>query len=187
MKTELIKQLALRVSVRAMVVLLLLSTVLGCGRSDLNITLPEGGVLVDVPAVRDVQTGDSSDMLVALVITPPAAATIVNGVAMFTAFARYSSGRAVNVTAMSTWSIANPMIATLRGAGSFVGARPGTAQVTATYMGFTATADLTVSDAQLMSIVVTPNRAMVPPGTTQSFIANGRFSNGQMLDRKSVV
>ncbi len=185
MKNYLFTQLALRWYARSLVALLLLTSLVACGRSELELRYSEAGV-VDARVNRDGQTDvvgpDANDPVVSLQITPPNASTIVNGVSVYTALARLQSGRTVNVTGASVWTSSDDATARFRTPGTIVGVRQGSVRITATYMGMSAFAQLTVIDAQLVSIMVTPNRAMVPPGTTQTFIANGRFSNGQNID-----
>src|SRR5207244_12249719 len=88
-------------------------------------------------------------------------------------------------TGMSTWMSSNQMVADVSNAGGPGGGRgsvtalaPGTATITATYMGVSSTAMVTVSSATLTSIQVTRANPSIPKGNVQPFQAVGIFSDG---------
>ena len=117
-----------------------------------------------------------------LQITPATEDAIVGGPNVeFTATAIYSDGTSVDVTDTATWSSSDDAIATID-AGAATAVAAGTATITAEFDGETDTAELTVTDAVLDSIVVTPATASIPAGTTQQFTAVGYYNNGTSLD-----
>jgi|GEM_PF-133129 len=117
-----------------------------------------------------------------LQITPATEDAIVGGPTVeFTATAIYSDGTSVDVTDTATWTSDDDAIATID-AGVATAVAAGVATITAEFDGQTDTAELTVTDAVLDSIVVTPATASIPAGTTQQFTAVGYYNNGTSLD-----
>ena len=55
---------------------------------------------------------------------------------------------------------------------------PGTATITALFAGEVGTASLTVTNAELTSITITPSDASIALGGSQQFTATGNFSDG---------
>lgn len=78
------------------------------------------------------------------------------------------------------WTSSNPQVLTidnLTRKGLVTGVAPGTAVVTATSGGTTGQVTVTVTDAQLVSIAVTPTNPSVAAGTTEPFTATGTFTD----------
>jgi len=96
------------------------------------------------------------------------------------ATALYSDGSTRNVTGMSTWTSSNQTVADVTnqgGRGQVTGLSDGSATITATFMGFTATSAVSVTSAKLTSIQVTPINATLPKGTVQQYQAVGIYSD----------
>jgi hypothetical protein len=64
---------------------------------------------------------------------------------------------------------------------------PGTATISASSGATVGSATLTVTDAQLETIEVTPPTPRIPDGTTQQFIARGTYSDGSTQDITTLV
>lgn len=91
---------------------------------------------------------------------------------------RFDDGSSAVVTPEATWTSDAPAVATV-GAGGLVNAvSVGTAGISATHSGHSGSAVVTVSPAELDSIVVTPDPGNLPAGTDLAFVAMGQFSNG---------
>lgn len=91
---------------------------------------------------------------------------------------RYSNGQSQPVTAMSTWGSSAASVATISSAGLLTAVAPGTATVTATIGTFSANLALTVTNAQVSSIVVTPAAPSLGVGRTVQLVATGTFTDG---------
>jgi trimeric autotransporter adhesin len=122
----------------------------------------------------------------ALVVDPPLASIAAGTASPFTATGVYSDGSTADLTALATWSSSDASVATISNAsgshGVADGVAPGRAVVTATFDGRSETAELTVTDAYLVAIAVTPSGASAPVGRTEPLTATGTFSDGSAQD-----
>lgn len=91
---------------------------------------------------------------------------------------RYSNGLTQPVTSMTTWASSSASVATLSSAGLLTAVAPGTATITATVGTFSANLALTVSDAEVTSIVITPAAPSLGIGRTLQLVATGSFTDG---------
>jgi uncharacterized protein YjdB len=118
-------------------------------------------------------------------------ASIARGTTVqFTATATLTNGTTENATGLVVWSSSNTSVASvnLNGAqGLTMGVAAGTATITATANGVSASANLTVTSATLTSINVTPVNALIPLGTVQQFTATGTFSDSTTQDITGTV
>jgi uncharacterized protein YjdB len=122
--------------------------------------------------------------LVELQVTPFAASMIIGQLQPFVATAIYSDGSTQNVTGMTTWSSSSPMVADVRnmggmgGRGTVTALSAGTATITGSYMGMSASGFVTVSDAKLTGISVSPPALALRVGETQGLQAIALYSDG---------
>jgi len=121
-------------------------------------------------------------VVVSLSIAPIAPTVrLGTGNVRFVATEIFSDGTQANVSAQSVWTSSTPAIATINNANNRGLATPvaaGTTTITATFMGLTATTTLTVTNAVITSISVTPIAPVVPVGTVTQFTATAIFSDG---------
>jgi hypothetical protein len=103
----------------------------------------------------------------------------------------YSDGSIQDVSEQVSWATDNATFATISNAtgdrGQTLALSPGAITISATTLdGIVGTATLTVTEAQLLSINVTPSELTLPMGTRQTVSAEGSFSDGsvQNLDDK---
>ncbi|AZQ09378.1 Ig-like domain-containing protein [Shewanella khirikhana] len=93
-------------------------------------------------------------------------------------------GLSLNVTAQSQWQAAAPSVATVDNAGFVSAQQPGQTAVTATLSfagsSLTDSASITVTDAVLESLSLTPAQASIPVGRTQSYQLMGLYSDGSI-------
>ena len=120
--------------------------------------------------------------------------TMPNGTSLpFTATGTYSDGTTQDLTLAVTWSstvgtsvsnAASPPKGTVTAQAS-----SGTSIVTATDVatGISGTSTVTLTAVVLTAIVVTPNPASIPNGTSQPFTAQGQYSDGSVVDLTSSV
>jgi uncharacterized protein YjdB len=93
--------------------------------------------------------------------------------------ALYTDGSSADLQSGAVWSSSSPAAATVNastGMATTVG--PGTTTITATVGAFTDSSDLTVVNAHLQSVSVTPATATIAAGTTAQFSATGIFDDG---------
>jgi uncharacterized protein YjdB len=122
-------------------------------------------------------------VLTSLAVTPAAASVPAGMTQPFTANGSYSDGTTVDLTNNVTWTSSDTALATLSDMGLGIGAAAGgPVTVTATLGSVSGTSQLTVTAAVLTSLAVTPATAVVPAGMTQSFTANGSYSDGTTVD-----
>lgn len=113
----------------------------------------------------------------------PAALTAPRGSTQaFTARGRYVSGSSRDLTALVTWESSDATVLRQASgaapAGTFLALAKGTATVTATLERFSASASVTVGDARLSSLAVSPASGVVAKGDTRQLVATGTFSDG---------
>src|SRR5581483_180652 len=111
----------------------------------------------------------------------PANATIVTGTKQqMTATGNYSDSSTHDITTQVTWSTTDQSTVDVSNAigseGLATGKKPGTVTVTALYAGVGGTTQLTVANATLQSIDVTPKDATIHGNGTQQYKAEGTFS-----------
>jgi hypothetical protein len=103
----------------------------------------------------------------------------------FTATGTFANGDTQDLTAAVTWTSSSSSIATISNAQGSIGlARgvgPGSATIAAVFSSQVGTATLTVTNATLSSIAVTPASASISVGALQQFDATGTFSDGSVL------
>jgi hypothetical protein len=125
-----------------------------------------------------------------LVVTPAVATIIVNGTQAFVATLVYTDNTSAVVTGQATWSSSDPSVATITtagGGGPFGGGgggggnatsyATGTTTITATYLGLSGTATLTVTDPPLSYVQVTPTNPNIPVQGAVQFTATAVFSD----------
>jgi hypothetical protein len=120
--------------------------------------------------------------VVGLAVTPPTPIIAAGTGEQFTATAVYSDGTTRDMSAQATWTSDPAAVATITNAGKASAVAPGTATIKAAYMGFEATASLTVTAAALSSLAVSPDGQTVAIGTTSQMTAVGTFADKSMQD-----
>jgi trimeric autotransporter adhesin len=123
-----------------------------------------------------------SSALQSITVIPATSSIPVQVELQYTAMATFADGSTQNLTNSVTWTSSAPAIATVSvtagSQGLATGVSPGTSTVTATFGGVVGSATLTVSNATLTSITVTPSSASIALGTSQQFTATGNYSDG---------
>lgn len=125
-----------------------------------------------------------------LEVTPETAEIAMGQEQQFTATAIFSDTSTEDVTAHTETSwVSSTNVASLSGAtaGLSHGDNVGSTVITATYNGFSDTADLTVTAAVLESIGVTPGPISTTVGVPSWIVARGYYSNGTSSDITSLV
>ncbi len=99
--------------------------------------------------------------------------------------ATLSDGTAPNVTSQATYTSSAPAVATINSSGVVTGVSIGTAVITASYQGKTATTTLTITAATATSIALTSSSNNLPAGTTAQLQATATYTDGTTGDVSS--
>jgi trimeric autotransporter adhesin len=115
-------------------------------------------------------------------VTPTSLTVPLGTVRQFQALGRYTDGSTQNLTTQSTWSSSNTAVLDVSNAAGSEGLATtigtGAAQVTVTFGAFTTVASLTITQAALAFIDLTPSSGTTPLGFTRQFIAIGTYTDG---------
>ncbi|MGI5862649.1 MAG: beta strand repeat-containing protein [Myxococcales bacterium] len=120
----------------------------------------------------------------------PAEVQIAKGTsAALKATAIFADDTRQDITYQARWTSSAPAIASVSetAKGVVKGEAPGVAMVTAELLGVTGTAEVTVTDALLTAIAVTPTTLTLAKGSTGAFLATGTYSDQSTQDITSLV
>lgn len=149
-------------------------TAVGGGTATITATL---GTLTDTSLITV-----SNATVTAIAVLPGTATIAVGATVSFTADATLSDGTHQNVTTSATWTSGTTTVASVAATGVATGGGAGMATITASFGGRSGTATLTVTQATLTSIQVTPVDPTVGVATTLNFLATGIYSDGTRAD-----
>ncbi len=124
----------------------------------------------------------SAAVLTSISVSPASPSIAAGTTQQFTATGNYSDGSTQNLTSTATWSSSQTSVATVAAGGLAIGVDAGTSTITATSGSITGTTVLTVSQAVLVSIAVTPVNPLFALGTSLQLAATGTYSDGSTLD-----
>jgi len=120
----------------------------------------------------------------------PSGVTIANGTnQQYTAIATFNDGSTLNVTNTSgiNWTSSALSVATIGAtSGLAVSKSVGSSMIGVSFASFSDSSMLTVSNATIQSVSVSPANTTIAPGTTQRFTATGTFSDGSTQNITSV-
>jgi hypothetical protein len=116
-------------------------------------------------------------MLLSIQVTPPNPGVAKGFTEQLTATGVFSDNSTQNLTTQVTWSSAAPAVATISNTGLATTLILGSTTITATSGTVSGSTTLTVTNAQLVSIGVTPANASIAKGLTQQFTATGVYSD----------
>ncbi|MCG6202139.1 ice-binding family protein [Psychromonas antarctica] len=121
-------------------------------------------------------------ILTSITLTPvnPSIALGLNQ--QFAATGIYSDGTSADITASASWSSADIVFATINDSGLANGVAIGSSLITATFETQSVTSTLTVTDAVLSAIAVTPADPTIAKGLTQQFTATGIYSDSTSVN-----
>jgi hypothetical protein len=125
--------------------------------------------------------------LVSIAITPANSSFALGTTQTLKATGTYTDGSTQDLTNSVTWNTTNPKIASVNAAGVATSVAVGTASATATSGAIVGSTNLTVTQATLVSIAVTPAIPSIPAGTTQQFTATGTFTDGSTQNLTTTV
>ena len=159
---------------------------------------PTGSVLgnalgtASITATSAALTGSASvtvgqAALVGITVTPNPSSVPLGESEQLTATAKFSDGSTQNVTQSVTWASSGTGIATVNSAGSVLATGGGTANITATMGTTNGTASVTVGQAALIGITITPSQSSLPIGESEQLAATGNFSDGSVQNLTQAV
>jgi phospholipase C len=125
--------------------------------------------------------------LVSIVLTPASAVLSRNAQQQFTATGTYSDGSKQDVTNSAAWISSVPGTASVISSGVVNGSSTGKSTIAATVGSVSGTAAMTVTQASLVSIAVTPTNPSFASGTVEQLSARGIYSDGSTMDLTSSV
>jgi Bacterial Ig-like domain (group 2) len=133
----------------------------------------------------------SAATLASISVTPPGLALPINIENAYTATGTYTDNTTQDLSTQVTWSSNAQNVATVSNAdgteGVAVGIAPGSATISATLGAIVGNATLTITNATLVSVAVTPASPTAPLGTVPQFIATGTYSDSSSHDITSLV
>lgn len=133
----------------------------------------------------------NSATLAGIEITPVDPVIPLGLTRQFVATGIYSDDSIFDLTEFATWSSSAQAVATVGNsdttAGLATSVAPGSTIISATYGGITATTNLSVTSATLVSIAIAPVNATIAMGTIQSYSAIGTYSDSSSQDLSRFV
>ncbi len=124
----------------------------------------------------------SSSPLVSIAVMPASSTVPETIETPFTAIGTFGDGSTQDLTQSVQWTAAPASVATISNVGGSIGVATGVsvgqATITAIFGGQIGTSSLTVSNATLSSITITPNNPHISAGASEQFVATGNFSDG---------
>jgi trimeric autotransporter adhesin len=120
--------------------------------------------------------------LTSIAVSPTSAQIAKDTTQQFTATGSYNDGTQADITALVDWNSSQPAanVSSSPGTqGRALGISPGPTNITASLGPLTSSAALlTVTDANLVALAVTPANSTVPLANSQQFVATGTFDDG---------
>ena len=123
--------------------------------------------------------------VIRLEVTPVTASIAAGTTRQLSVTIIYPDSSKKDVTASADWETSDTTTATVSASGNALGLRPGTVTITATAEGVSAEMTLVITDAELVSIAVTPINPSTAKGFTRQFTATGTFSDNTTQDLTS--
>jgi uncharacterized protein YjdB len=121
----------------------------------------------------------------------PADSTIANGTtAQLAALVTFNDGSTLNVTTTPgvSWNSSNAGVATIGSINGFATSKAaGSTMISASFGTVGGSTSLSVSNASLQSIAISPTNIVLAPHITQKFTATGNFSDGSVQNISNIV
>jgi uncharacterized protein YjdB len=123
-----------------------------------------------------------SSPLTSISVNPLSTSVPQQIIASFTAIGSFADGSSQDLTGAVTWTSSNSSVATVSDAtstrGQATGITPGTSTISAVFGGQVGMATLTVTNATLTGLSISPTSGNIALGTAQTYVATGTFSDG---------
>ena len=121
-------------------------------------------------------------VVIALNVVPASLSLSLGNSGQLTATAMLSDGTSQDVTGSVTWSASPSTVVTANAQGNITGVGKGTALVSASYQGATASAAVSVGPPALTGITIAMDQASLPVGGSEQLTASGKYSDGSAQD-----
>lgn len=158
-------------------------------------TVDEGSTLIT--ATFDGVTSNQATLtvtpalLVSIAVTPVNPSIALGTTQQFIATGTFSDSTTQDISSSVTWSSSNTGVATISNAtgskGLATSVREGSTIIKAVFGGISGSTTLTVTQAVLKSITVSPASASIIIGLAQQFAASGNFTDGSIQDLTTSV
>jgi uncharacterized protein YjdB len=125
--------------------------------------------------------------LVSVAVSPAAASITKGSTQQYTLTGTFSDNSTQNLSGQASWSSSNTALAGISSTGLATGAAVGTTTITGQSGSQSATAQLTITAATLVSIAVTPTSGSLPDGTRQQFTVTATYSDGSTQNVSSAA
>ncbi len=123
--------------------------------------------------------------LKSITVTPANTDLPVGETEQFTATGTLSDNSTEDLTSQATWTSSDTTWATISNTGLATAVSPGPVTISAAFDGITGSTSLTITNAVLQSIAVTPANTDLPVGETEQFTATGTLSDNSTEDLTS--
>lgn len=122
------------------------------------------------------------------IVVTPVVTTLARGTrAVLTATATLSDTTTQDVTAQATWTSSEPTVASVDASGQVTALDVGTSTISAALQNVSGMMGVTVTDAVLTALSVTPPSSTLPRGTSVDLTATGTFSDTTTQDLSTQV
>jgi hypothetical protein len=119
--------------------------------------------------------------LVSVAVSPTSPSIASGTTQQFAATGTYTDNSTQDITSVVTWASTNPGVGPISNAagskGLANGLTPGVTTISATLSGIVASTNLTVSNATLVTIGITPSNPTIAKGTERQFVATGTYTD----------
>src|SRR4051812_21797280 len=133
------------------------------------------------PADPGGAAGAPAATAVSLELTPPELSLAAGTSAEVKATLVSSDGTTSDATSNASWTSSEPAVATVDG-GTVVGVKKGSAEITVSSSGVTSTLTVTVTDAALVTLSITPQSPSLAKGLEKQLTATGVFTDHTTQD-----
>jgi len=115
--------------------------------------------------------------LTALSITPGTTVLAKGSHTQLQVAGLYSDNSSQDLSALVTWQTSNPAVATVSAEGFLQGITTGNANISASLSGISVSADVSVTDAILTALSISPGSVALASGTTEQLQVLGQYSD----------
>jgi len=123
--------------------------------------------------------------LQSIAVTPANSSMSIGTTRQFTATGTFSDSSTQDITASVLWGSSNPAAAAINNQGLATSAATGTTVISATVGSVVGVTNLSVSNAKLVSITISPSNPRIEQGTLLKFTASGTFSDNSVATNLS--
>ncbi len=146
----------------------------GLGKTNINVSFHS------VNATTEATVTDA--LLLSISINPVDKITAAGNSVSYQAYGLYSDATKHEITKLVAWSVSMPSIANIDMDGVATTFIAGNTEIKASYSGLTKAVSLTVTDATIESLQITPNTPSVAKGTSGQFTAIATYSDKTSVD-----